>query len=210
MIKQVKITLLFFLLFVFLLAVSIAIGCGSELNIVDWGNEEITCVLGSRLELPEYIAKDKKGKEYPVEISVYRKSDNARITVIEKSFDIIFIDGYNIIYKAFDVGKEAVKTVVVKVEDVCEPAIYCSSNKYAEVGVKYSWDNIFVYDASGEVSYNVEVFDKSTGERVISENDGFIPTKLGEYELLISALDASGNKSSLSYVIFSRTTKKAG
>ncbi len=71
-------------------------------RIEGWNDETQTAVLGSCYETENLAAKDENGKEYDVSVNVYHKTNGNEVPLIYGKFDIIDIQGYNVVYTAKD------------------------------------------------------------------------------------------------------------
>lgn len=191
------------------------VGCKSDkptekVEIVGWADSTEQVVLGTTYEVQDATAVDKNGKEYKVEVSVVKKTDGGNVSLIFGAFDILSIDGYEVVYKATENGEiKAQKKISLTVKDEGLPVVMISGNNIASVGEKFAYPAINVSDDSGIVaSKEISVYD-SEGNAFASDAEGFTPDKIGEYVIKVSAKDGAGNSGSSSYVIYARDRKLA-
>ena len=202
-----------------LLALSLAAGCGAAfaackksemVRIEGWNDETQTAVLGSCYETEDLVAKDENGKEYDVAVNVYHKTNGNEVPLIYGKFDIIDIQGYNVVYTAKDGDTEtAKKTVSVNVKDEGAPVIFVGVGRFAELGKRYEFPEITVTDDSGETAALKQRVLAPDGQEIACDNRGFTPNEIGAYTVKLTATDASGNAGEKSFaVICRRTTEK--
>lgn len=179
-------------------------------RIEGWNDETQTAVLGSCYETENLAAKDENGKEYDVSVNVYHKTNGNEVPLIYGKFDIIDIQGYNVVYTAKDGDTEtAKKTVSVNVKDEGAPVIFVGVGRFAELGKRYEFPEITVTDDSGEAAALKKQVLAPDGKEIACDNLGFTPNAIGAYTVKLTATDASGNAGEKSFaVICRRTTEK--
>lgn len=183
--------------------------CGGEktLDIVDWENESLEVTLGDSYTVPQKTARDKEGKSYPVEIKVLKKATGTEIPLIYGAFDVFDVSGYDVLYTATSENAKALKTVTLTVKDEGKPVIMIKGNNVAEVNKRFTFPEISVYDDSGKTENTIEVYDDAN-HKVSSDEEGFTPAQIGEYELRVTAKDDDGNEGSRVFKIFARSQVK--
>ena len=183
--------------------------CGGEktLDIVDWENESLEVTLGDSYTVPQKTARDKEGKSYPVEIKVLKKATGTEIPLIYGAFDVFDVSGYDVLYTATSENAKALKTVTLTVKDEGKPVIMIKGNNVAEVNKRFTFPEISVYDDSGKTENTIEVYDDAN-HKVPSDEEGFTPAQIGEYELRVTAKDDDGNEGSRVFKIFARSQVK--
>lgn len=183
--------------------------CGGEktLDIVDWENESLEVTLGDSYTVPQKTARDKEGKSYPVEIKVLKKATGTEIPLIYGAFDVFDVSGYDVLYTATSENAKALKTVTLTVKDEGKPVVMIKGNNVAEVNKRYTFPEISVYDDSGKTENTIEVYDDAN-QKVSSDEEGFTPAQIGEYELRVTAKDEDGNEGSRVFKIFARSQIK--
>lgn len=183
--------------------------CGGEktLDIVDWENESLEVTLGDSYTVPQKTARDKEGKSYPVEIKVLKKATGTEIPLIYGAFDVFDVSGYDVLYTATSENAKALKTVTLTVKDEGKPVIMIKGNNVAEVNKRFTFPEISVYDDSGKTENTIEVYDDAD-RKVSSDEEGFTPAQIGEYELRVTAKDDDGNEGSRVFKIFARSQIK--
>ncbi|MBQ9481292.1 MAG: hypothetical protein IJU84_03935, partial [Clostridia bacterium] len=174
------------------------------LKILNWQDETEEVVLGTCYDVVMPIAKDADGNEYAVNVAVVKSVNGAVIPLIYDAFDILSLGGYEIRYIASDGNRKAVKTVRLTVVDTSKPVVILTGENIAEKGSKYYYPTINASDNSGEKCTVSVVVTDPDGENVSTENDGFMPVKVGLYTLSISAADAFGNVGTASFEVFAR------
>ena len=180
--------------------------CGGEktLDIVDWENESLEVTLGDSYTVPQKTARDKEGKSYPVEIKVLKKATGTEIPLIYGAFDVFDVSGYDVLYTATSENAKALKTVTLTVKDEGKPVVMIKGNNVAEVNKRFTFPEISVYDDSGKTENTIEVYDDAN-HKVSSDEEGFTPAQIGEYELRVTAKDDDGNEGSRVFKIFARS-----
>lgn len=183
--------------------------CGGEktLDIVDWENESLEVTLGDSYTVPQKTARDKEGKSYPVEIKVLKKATGTEIPLIYGAFDVFDVSGYDVLYTATSENAKALKTVTLTVKDEGKPVVMIKGNNVAEVNKRFTFPEISVYDDSGKTENTIEVYDDAN-HKVSSDEEGFTPAQIGEYELRVTAKDDDGNEGSRVFKIFARSQVK--
>ena len=183
--------------------------CGGEktLDIVDWENESLEVTLGDSYTVPQKTARDREGKSYPVEIKVLKKATGTEIPLIYGAFDVFDVSGYDVLYTATSENAKALKTVTLTVKDEGKPVIMIKGNNVAEVNKRFTFPEISVYDDSGKTENTIEVYDDAN-HKVSSDEEGFTPAQIGEYELRVTAKDDDGNEGSRVFKIFARSQVK--
>lgn len=183
--------------------------CGGEktLDIVDWENESLEVTLGDSYTVPQKTARDKEGKSYPVEIKVLKKATGTEIPLIYGAFDVFDVSGYDVLYTATSENAKALKTVTLTVKDEGKPVVMIKGNNVAEVNKRFTFPEISVYDDSGKTENTIEVYDDAD-RKVSSDEEGFTPAQIGEYELRVTAKDDDGNEGSRVFKIFARSQVK--
>lgn len=183
--------------------------CGGEktLDIVDWENESLEVTLGDSYTVPQKTARDKEGKSYPVEIKVLKKATGTEIPLIYGAFDVFDVSGYDVLYTATSENAKALKTVTLTVKDEGKPVVMIKGNNVAEVKKRFTFPEISVYDDSGKTENTIEVYDDAN-HKVSSDEEGFTPAQIGEYELRVTAKDDDGNEGSRVFKIFARSQIK--
>lgn len=183
--------------------------CGGEktLDIVDWENESLEVTLGDSYTVPQKTARDKEGKSYPVEIKVLKKATGTEIPLIYGAFDVFDVSGYDVLYTATSENAKALKTVTLTVKDEGKPVVMIKGNNVAEVNKRFTFPEISVYDDSGKTENTIEVYDDAN-HKVPSDEEGFTPAQIGEYELRVTAKDDDGNEGSRVFKIFARSQIK--
>lgn len=183
--------------------------CGGEktLDIVDWENESLEVTLGDSYTVPQKTARDKEGKSYPVEIKVLKKATGTEIPLIYGAFDVFDVSGYDVLYTATSENAKALKTVTLTVKDEGKPVVMIKGNNVAEVNKRFTFPEISVYDDSGKTENTIEVYDDAN-HKVSSDEEGFAPAQIGEYELRVTAKDDDGNEGSRVFKIFARSQIK--
>ena len=183
--------------------------CGGEktLDIVDWENESLEVTLGDSYTVPQKTARDKEGKSYPVEIKVLKKATGTEIPLIYGAFDVFDVSGYDVLYTATSENAKALKTVTLTVKDEGKPVVMIKGNNVAEVNKRFTFPEISVYDDSGKTENTIEVYDDAD-HKVPSDEEGFTPAQIGEYELRVTAKDDDGNEGSRVFKIFARSQVK--
>lgn len=183
--------------------------CGGEktLDIVDWENESLEVTLGDSYTVPQKTARDKEGKSYPVEIKVLKKATGTEIPLIYGAFDVFDVSGYDVLYTATSENAKALKTVTLTVKDEGKPVVMIKGNNVAEVNKRFTFPEISVYDDSGKTENTIEVYDDAN-HKVSSDEEGFTPAQIGEYELRVTAKDDDGNEGSRVFKIFARSQIK--
>lgn len=183
--------------------------CGGEktLDIVDWENESLEVTLGDSYTVPQKTARDKEGKSYPVEIKVLKKATGTEIPLIYGAFDVFDVSGYDVLYTATSENAKALKTVTLTVKDEGKPVVMIKGNNVAEVNKRFTFPEISVYDDSGKTENTIEVYDDAN-HKVSSDEEGFTPAQIGEYELRVTAKDEDGNEGSRVFKIFARSQVK--
>ena len=202
-----------------LLALSLAAGYSAAfaacknsgtVRIEGWYDETQTAVLGSCYETEDLVAKDENGKEYDVTVNVYHKTNGNEVPLIYGKFDIIDIQGYNVVYTAKDGDTEAAKKKVsVNVKDEGAPVISVGGGRFAELGKRYEFPEITVTDDSGEAAALTKRVLAPDGKEFACDDRGFTPNEIGAYTVKLTATDASGNAGEKSFaVICRRATEK--
>ena len=183
--------------------------CGGEktLDIVDWENESLEVTLGDSYTVPQKTARDKEGKSYPVEIKVLKKATGTEIPLIYGAFDVFDVSGNDVLYTATSENAKALKTVTLTVKDEGKPVVMIKGNNVAEVNKRFTFPEISVYDDSGKTENTIEVYDDAN-QKVSSDEEGFTPAQIGEYELRVTAKDDDGNEGSRVFKIFARSQIK--
>ena len=181
-----------------------------NLSILNWQNETAEGILGSRFDVETLKAVDTSGKEYPVNISVKKLANGVEIPLIYNAFDLLSTGGYEIIYTAGSGNNIAVKKITVSVKDQATPVIIITGNNIAEVGEEYKYPTLNISDDSGEdCEISVKVYNEAD-QVVPSAENSFVPSQVGYYTLLVSALDKSGNAKTKTFELYARNTKTTG
>ena len=117
------------------------------------------------------------------------------------------VSGYDVLYTATSENAKALKTVTLTVKDEGKPVVMIKGNNVAEVNKRFTFPEISVYDDSGKTENTIEVYDDAN-HKVSSDEEGFTPAQIGEYELRVTAKDDDGNEGSRVFKIFARSQIK--
>ena len=157
--------------------------------------EELSLELGTQYKVLNDIVADSTGKEFSPSYSVYQ-ADGQEVVLINSYFLANDLDGYTIKYSIIDNGNKYEKLVEVNVTDTKAPEIICSQFVDSFLGFDYEFQKILIIDNSNEdiiPNLKLTLIDGNAEQIIDCTSEGFTPSKVGEYKLLISATDGVGN-----------------
>lgn len=170
-----------------------------EFSVID----EVTVELGSEYYIPDVLAVDSEGKEYPAAYTV--KQGDSVVEVSRGRLPVTSIDGYVITYTATVAGEEHSVTTTVKVTDTIAPTVYFRETSVrVPVGEEADLPEYVVQDYSpiAETRITAHYKNGETGISVNAETNKFTPEEIGFYRIEIEAEDALGNTGGNSAILF--------
>lgn len=158
---------------------------------------EVEAGFGEIFELPEVLASDQKGSQYPVRQTVYDK-DKIMVKVTDGRFVPLDSAGYTLKNYVEIKGEEyfaytAIKIVSGEISFTVKDAVTeAFTGDYVPFGVP-------VADHLSGVSYEWEVL--LGEEKPAHSDDGFVAEKAGAYSVTVRAFDEKGNEGGYGYTV---------
>lgn len=183
--------------------------CAPSVKLADFEDRTERAELGSTYTVRTFAEGD-DGSAYSLTCSV-KDIGGGTVTVLQNSFTVSSLAGYEIVYTAESLGVSC--KVTLEVDDVRKPLIGLGANT-AETGVAYD-PEIRVSDDSGEqISPEVSLYRIDGEDRTLVEDYVYGETytfeTAGTYLFVVVATDGSGNSETAEHEVLVRSAAVPG